>query len=958
MRRASLLILLGFLWLAGAAQPSTQPILKIETGSHMAMANRVATDRAGTYVVTCSDDKTARLWDAATGRLLRTFRVPVGASNEGKVYSMALSPDGRFVALAGWTGYEWDKKNCIYILETQTGMLVKRMSGLVGVILEMEFSPDGSWLAAGLSEGGIAVYRAGSWTEQERLIGISGGVYGIAFAGNELMAATSEDGHLRIYRNFVKTADITDLGGEPRAIAASPDGSTLAMGYHDKAAVELRSATTGRLLKKYDNGDLKVENSGFESLSFSFDGSHLWGGGSFSVYSDADSRWYRFVRRWSDGGNGTSEDFMGFSNLITDLKPLPDGSMAVCTGFPEVGVLRPSGSLLWLQRAPLYNFASRNQSHFRISQDGTQVGITPFMGTPLSIDLRTRTMAQRESVYPSFSDRNGGSKVENWQNTTNGTFNSLALSTLLSRSEIARSVDVADDGSAVIGADWSVRRIMKDGKQAWSIDVPEVPWCINIAGNGRVVAVAYGDGTVRWHNMEDGKELLALYLSPENDRWILFTPSGYYDAAAGSEDLLGWNINNGPDAAPTFYPVSRYRETYYRPDIIDAILETYDEQRAITLANTRSNRTGTTAAPAAEVRQKRPPVVTILSPVAGSTVRSETVQVEYSLSTPDDAPVKSIKVLVNGRPVALQRGIQTNPSGKSRVTVAIPSTGESTITLLAESDNGLSPEANLFLRYEAPPQQQDAFVRKPKLYVLAVGISNYTNPDYKLNFADKDADAFVNGIRAQKGKLYGDVVVRKYLNADATRENIQDGLQWIQEQTGQGDVAMIFYAGHGINDNNGVFYMLPVGADVERVRSTCLNFEELRQTVSSIAGKVVVFIDACHSGNVMGSAQRRGGADINALVNELSSTQNGAITFTSSTGKEYSLEDPSWAHGAFTMALLEGLNGKASVSGKGKITVKSLDAYISERVKELTRGKQHPTSVVPPNVPDFPIAVF
>ncbi|MGB3155141.1 MAG: caspase family protein, partial [Chitinophagaceae bacterium] len=159
-----------------------------------------------------------------------------------------------------------------------------------------------------------------------------------------------------------------------------------------------------------------------------------------------------------------------------------------------------------------------------------------------------------------------------------------------------------------------------------------------------------------------------------------------------------------------------------------------------------------------------------------------------------------------------------------------------------------------------------------------------------------------------------------------------------------------------INDNNGVFYMLPVGADLERTRVTCLNFEELKQTVSSIAGKVVVFIDACHSGNVMGST-KRGGTDINSVVNELSSTENGAITFTSSTGKEFSLEDPAWGNGAFTKAVIEGLSGKAVINGKNKITVKSLDAYISERVKELTKGKQHPTSVTPTNVPDFPIAV-
>jgi hypothetical protein len=34
-----------------------------------------------------------------------------------------------------------------------------------------------------------------------------------------------------------------------------------------------------------------------------------------------------------------------------------------------------------------------------------------------------------------------------------------------------------------------------------------------------------------------------------------------------------------------------------------------------------------------------------------------------------------------------------------------------------------------------------------------------------------------------------------------------------------------------------------------------------------------------------------------------------------------------------------------------------LNIYISERVKELTKGTQHPTMVSPQTVPDFPVAV-
>ena len=101
---------------------------------------------------------------------------------------------------------------------------------------------------------------------------------------------------------------------------------------------------------------------------------------------------------------------------------------------------------------------------------------------------------------------------------------------------------------------------------------------------------------------------------------------------------------------------------------------------------------------------------------------------------------------------------------------------------------------------------------------------------------------------------------------------------------------------------------------------------------------------------------RRGGPDITAVVNELSSAENGVVVFASSTGRQYSLEDKSWGNGAFTKALVEGVNGRADYHGKGKITINMLDLYLSERVKELTRGQQTPTTAKPSTIPDFPVA--
>ena len=72
--------------------------------------------------------------------------------------------------------------------------------------------------------------------------------------------------------------------------------------------------------------------------------------------------------------------------------------------------------------------------------------------------------------------------------------------------------------------------------------------------------------------------------------------------------------------------------------------------------------------------------------------------------------------------------------------------------------------------------------------------------------------------------------------------------------------------------------------------------------------------------------------------------ESGATVIASSAGKEYSLESDEWKNGVFTFALKEGLlRMKADTDGDKKVTVSELKAFLFDRVKELTNGKQTPT---------------
>src|SRR6476620_7016464 len=82
---------------AAMAQLSEQPMLVVDPGMHTAPIIAVAVDAAGRLAVTGSHDKTVRVWSLTDGKLLRTIRMPAGPDNTGRIYAVAMSPDGDLV---------------------------------------------------------------------------------------------------------------------------------------------------------------------------------------------------------------------------------------------------------------------------------------------------------------------------------------------------------------------------------------------------------------------------------------------------------------------------------------------------------------------------------------------------------------------------------------------------------------------------------------------------------------------------------------------------------------------------------------------------------------------------------------------------------------------------------------------------------------------------------------------
>jgi WD40 repeat protein len=959
VRRLFWVVCLHWASLVLAAEPPADPILRIDPGMHTAAINRIAVDVRGRWLVTASDDKTARVWDLKTGQLQKVLRPPQGPGPEGRLYAVALSPDGTTVAVGGYTQFNDGKRaalgdHALYLLDRATGRVLKRLGGLPDIILDLAFSPDGRYLVAGLGgHDGVRLYHSDAWDLVGQDTDYGDWSVGADFSRDGRLITASVDGYIRLYRvsnsGLRLLAKQTVPGGkQPYCVRFSPDGRLIAVGFVDTPAVNVLDGLTLALRYTPDN---QQEEAGVTVA---------WSADNQTLFASHVANGMILIRQWPQAGRGTPRDTPAAENTVLNLRALPQGGVAFGATDPAWGLLDAGGHRTRFVAGPIADF--RNRESFQLAHDGRTVRFSYEQsgGSPARFDPEHGLSLGEDTAIALTAPRTEapGLAITDWKNTGQPKLNGTMLP--LAPHEMSRGLAIAPDGAHfAVGTDYYVSLYDRSGIKRWQVIAPGIAWTVNISGDGQSVVAASSDGTIRWYDIENGREKLAFFPHADRKRWVAWTPSGYYQASPGGEDLIGWHLNHGKDTAADFFPASRFRSKFNRPDVIARALTAPSEAEALRLADADAGRKP--EARPVSLQTLLPPVVEILSPLDGTSVTSSSVTVRYAARTLTDAPLTGLRVRVNGVAVSLPeaRAITVVPSGNVReVTIPIREEG-SEIQLFAENKNGVSTPATVRLIWagKAPASAQETMF-KPKLYVLAVGVAQYANPSFNLGLPAKDARDFAGVLMKQKGRLYADVQVHLLTDAEATRDNVVDGLEWLQHEVTAHDVGMMFLAGHGMNDNNGKYYFLPHNADPEKLLRTGVPQSDIRDTLSRMAGKAVFFVDTCHSGNALGTAKTRGlGDDINAFVNDLASAENGVVVFAASTGRQLSLEDPAWGNGAFTKAVVEGLNGKADFQKAGRITLKGLDYYIDERVKELTGGRQSPVSIAPSGVADFPIAV-
>ncbi|MDA0194107.1 MAG: caspase family protein [Bacteroidetes bacterium] len=324
--------------------------------------------------------------------------------------------------------------------------------------------------------------------------------------------------------------------------------------------------------------------------------------------------------------------------------------------------------------------------------------------------------------------------------------------------------------------------------------------------------------------------------------------------------------------------------------------------------------------------------------------------------------VEQLKLFQNRKLIALEENPSKNTSFSASLTSSFGS--QNYFYVVATSKSGIDSEKQkLVVNYSGLTDS------KPRLFLVTVGINEYRNPKYNLNYAVADADAFKTSLARGASSLFDGIRHIDVRNDKFTKAGLMVAMDQVQREAREQDMFIFYYAGHGVmsegTERKIEFFIAPYdvtqlyGKD-DLLYEKAISAGEIEEASRKInAQKQVFILDACQSAGALDAVARRGAAEDQAIAKLARSTGTFWITATGS--DQFATEFESLGHGIFTYSLIEALSGKTDGANPDKsITVRELTTYIEARVPELSeefKGKlQFPSSYSFGN--DFPLVVY
>ena len=492
------------------------------------------------------------------------------------------------------------------------------------------------------------------------------------------------------------------------------------------------------------------------------------------------------------------------------------------------------------------------------------------------------------------------------------------------------------------------------------------------------LATASYDGLIKFWNIETGELIMSLATFGNSDFMYVDANNNYYISKKASK-AIAFSANEQA------MPFEQFDIKFNRPDIIFSNFENIDTSY-IQLYNLaykkRLQKMGFTEEMLSS--EWHIPEIEILN-AKELTLETNNNEISIQIHAWDTKnTLNRINIWINNVPIFGVRGISLKKQKINDYNKTIKfhlSTGENKIQISALNNGGAeSYKQTIYINYTPKIKT------KPDLYVYAVGVSEYWDTTYNLNYAAKDALDFANLFVNNKNEKYENIYVKTILNKEATRNNILD-IRGELEKTKVDDQVIFFYAGHGILDDKLYYYLTTHRLYLMDIWETTIRYDELEALFDSIpARQKLILIDACHSGEVdedeyyanmknkksefsrgivtFSEQSRNAFENTNniGVQNSFSMMKilfsdlrrgNGAIVISSAGGGEFAFEGFMIVsgkkikinNGVFTYSLLKGIQTMSADANKdGHVQVSELQDYVFEMVAKLTKGHQNPTA--------------
>ncbi len=972
----------GLLWLGVlGAMAQEQPQIDIDLQGHTGSIRAMVF--SGGHLISAGEDRTIRFWDLRTGESVRTLH-PYALTGEGSIYATALSANGRYLAVAGYP-VEYG----IRIIDLYQDKQIARLLGHTDVVTDLEFSPDGNYLASASADLSAIVW------DVRRL-----------------------DTSPNTREAFI--TNLKALGQKIQAVAFSQDSRLLAVGgaeglvrlftlpetpekFKDAAVIEVKN------LKKHVAPIRGLAFAGQNLLSLSQDG-------QVCLWTQNGTLSQHFQMGYQASGLAVKGELFVVGGAKTTIFSLKTKTpIGVYEGLPSLGLSVAFGD----------NYiatAGNDEIHILDKTAKPVLKLAPKGKFPRTVQwiggLKLAFSSQSKGNFAEGFDFEAMEKITVSQPIRTSAI-PITQPYRLANIEVDAKTDgrircaVATAQGTIVGCDYSLKLYSPAGKVLREF-VGHSGAVFSLSADQRFLASAGADQTIRlwaladsgylpspwqkmgelWHDYfrktntekiarqntrQAWQQLLdALAQTPNFDiapikaiaenlvnivspvatlipaadgNWVCHTPKGYYAAAAGGEKYIGWRVNYTADRLAQHEPLYKYRNLLYSPELVKKAISVGSEEMALSKIAPKPD-------PLEQIAMAKPPIIEWINPIkADTTLKEPVLTVKFRVRSVLE--LTEVKLMLNGRRIGMARGFRPVSeiafAGGKEYAFEVDFSqfpGQNYIQVYAKNEmiSSLSVAKNIYYSPGDELPDMEQVVYKPNLYLLSVGISEFGNSQYNLNFAHADAESISALFGTQSGKIFGQTSIRQLTNRQATRAQILDGFAWLKSQATPRDVVVVFIASHGFN-SNGRFYLLPYDGQADDLERTSVSWADFADLATNLPCRTVVFLDACHSG-ALGVGLH---TDNTEALREMVGDEKGVVIMSASTGKETSLEDEKWGHGAFTLSLIEGMkNGKADLLfSDGLVELRELDTFVFQNVKKLTAGRQTPTTQKPSTISEL-----